>query len=129
MKRYLPAALGLGLCLVAAGCPNSREGLKEQEITLLEDVTDVLRTINTQETFNAAKPKLDELLRKHKGIHLRTKRLKKPTDEEKESMHNKFTNDVANAKSNLTKELKRLDNLEGGPEMQRKINDMMKLIQ
>jgi hypothetical protein len=128
MNRYLPAALVLGLCLGGAGCANSREGLMEQEINLLDEATDVLRTVNTQATLDAAKPKLTELVNRHKTVSLRTKRLKKATDEEKEAMQNKYGGGLDAAKRRLSAELPRLDNLDGGREMQKKLNDMMNAI-
>ncbi len=85
-----PPAPGTTTGSSGLGASTPRETLLEKDIGVLEDVGSTLSNIKNPNDLNAAMPKLNELLQKHKDINQEAQKLGAPTAQEKDAMRSKY---------------------------------------
>jgi hypothetical protein len=94
-----------------------REALLDKDIGVLEDVTSTLGTVKDQPSLVAARPKLNELVKKHDDIKQEAQKLGAPTQQEKDAMLKYYGDRQAAGKKKLMTEMRRVLGL-GSPEAQ-----------
>ena len=107
--------------IVNLGASTPREKLLEKDIGVLEDVVSALSNIKTQNDLNAAMPRLNELLDKHKNINEEAAKLGPPTKQEKDEMVRKFGDRIKADKGKLAAEMVRVNQIPGAADLYRRL--------
>src|ERR1700677_4762117 len=81
-----PASPGGGIL----GSNTPREALLDKDLGVIEEIIVTLKTMKDQTSVNNARPKLNDLLKKHADIQLEAQKMGQPTPAEKDAMKSKF---------------------------------------
>jgi hypothetical protein len=117
MKKALIWGAGLALLVVACSKgSNSPEGMMQETLGLMNDMTSTLASIKDEASAKAAIPKLQELANKGEDIKKRAEAMKtsnKLTKEDEEALKKKYEPQLKEATEKLMKETFRVATVPG----------------
>jgi hypothetical protein len=119
---FTPPPPGAGGVNMSGSTP--REALLEKDIAVLEEASATLTNIKDAASLNMARPKLNDLMQKHKDINQDAAKLGLPTPQEKDAMVRKYGDRIKMAKGNLTREMVRVNQIPGGGDVYRQMVEL-----
>jgi hypothetical protein len=114
MRHHLaPPALFALLCLACSGAKppgggETRESLHDKDLGVLEEVVAILESVKDEATLNAARPRLNGLVKRHKEIRQQADNLPWHTQKQQAAMQQRFGARQQALKAKLTAEMRRV---------------------
>jgi hypothetical protein len=118
MKKALIWGAGLALLVVACSKgANTPDGIMQDMLGMMNDMTATLATIKDEASAKAAVPKLEELAKKGEELKKRADELKtKVSKDEEEALKKKYEPQIKEATEKLMKETFRVATVPGAAE-------------
>jgi len=118
MKKALIWGAGLALLVVACSKgSNSPDGVMQDMLAMMNDMTATLATIKDEASAKAAIPKLEDLAKKGEELKKRAEELKtKVSKEDEEALKKKYEPQIKEATEKLMKETFRVATVPGAAE-------------
>jgi hypothetical protein len=108
MKRILWITAVVSLAFLQAGCKNKYEKVMDDQISLMEEMVDVLKDVKDEASAKAAVPKLEDLKKRGEEIEKRAEEVGEPPEDEQKALKEKYEEQMEEVMKEMFAQMSRL---------------------